>query len=59
MSAGYCAKYMYVTLSMCLKKFAPRQSWRVCLMIQRQNSRFFGVRYSALKDKKLIKSKRK
>jgi len=36
---------------MFLKKFAPSQIWRFCLLL-RQNSHFFGVR--TLKDVKLI-----
>jgi len=30
------------------KKIESRQSWRICLM-QRQNSRFFGVRFERRK----------
>jgi len=35
----YGLRYMF--------KNAPRQSWRVCLM-QRQNSRYFRVRFEGL-----------
>jgi len=45
-----CAKYY--ELKYMFKKTESRQSWRVCLM-QRQNSRFFGVRFERRKvDKK-------
>ena len=41
-----------MSLGVCLKKTESRQSWRVCLM-QRQNSRFFGVQFERRKvDKK-------
>jgi len=38
-------------LGVCFKKTESRQSWRVCLM-QRQNSRFFGVQFERKVDKK-------
>ena len=32
----------------CFKKIESRQSWRICMM-QRQNSRFFGVQFERRK----------
>jgi len=41
-----------MSLGVCFKKTESRQSWHVCLM-QRQNSRFFGVQFERRKvDKK-------
>jgi len=41
-----------MSLGVCFLKTESCQSWRVCLM-QRQNSRFFGVRFERRKvDKK-------
>ena len=41
-----------MSLDVCFKKTESRQSLRICLM-QRQNSRFFGVRFERRKvDKK-------
>jgi len=43
---------------MFFKKTESCQSWRVCLM-QRQNSRFFGVRFERRKVDKKCKPTRK
>ena len=41
-----------MSLGVCLKNTESRQIWRICLM-QRQNSRFFGVQFERRKvDKK-------
>jgi len=42
MSADYVFQILWARCM--FKKITPRQSWRVCL-IQRQNSRYFDVRY--------------